>query len=72
MERSGMVEGAHGPSGGEVGPLHHPTGGPPPRAGEDFKKSCHSAASSVSARPWTISSEQSRIVGLARQIALVR
>ncbi len=22
---------------GEVGPLHHPTGGPPPRNGEDFE-----------------------------------
>ncbi|HEU4810481.1 MAG TPA: tRNA pseudouridine(55) synthase TruB [Sphingomicrobium sp.] len=34
--RSGLVEGAHGLSGGESGPLHHAPHGPPPRPGEDF------------------------------------
>ncbi len=36
--RSGVVEGAHGGSGGEVGPLHHSSHGPPPRAGEDLRE----------------------------------
>ena len=34
--RSGVVEGAHGRSGGEAGPLHHAPHGPPPRCGEDL------------------------------------
>ncbi|HET7575196.1 MAG TPA: UDP-N-acetylmuramoyl-L-alanine--D-glutamate ligase [Sphingomicrobium sp.] len=34
--RSGVVEGAHRGSGGEVGPLHHASHGPPPRSGEDL------------------------------------
>ncbi len=34
--RSGVVEGAHVGSGSTVGPLHHPSDGPPPRSGEDF------------------------------------
>ena len=33
--RSGVVEGAHGRSGGEAGPLPHPSDGPPPRPGEE-------------------------------------
>ena len=36
MERSGMVEGVHGRSSRETGPLHRPSDGPPPRSGEDF------------------------------------
>jgi ATP-dependent DNA helicase DinG len=37
--RSGGVEGAHGGSGEEVGPLHRPAApaGPPPRSGEDLE-----------------------------------
>ena len=54
-----------------LGPLHQVTLGPPPRAGEEFSKRPHSAASAYSA-PWINSSEQRRIVGLARQMALVR
>jgi hypothetical protein len=41
MKRSGMVEGAHVGSGGEVGPLHHAPHGPPPRSGEDFERPHH-------------------------------
>jgi phage terminase large subunit-like protein len=33
-----MVEGAHGRSGGEAGPLHRSSSGPPPRSGEEFKR----------------------------------
>src|SRR3954447_23851441 len=48
--------GAHGGCGGEVGPLHHPSDGPPPRFGEDFKERGHSAAS-LNWTPRTSSSE---------------
>jgi hypothetical protein len=34
--RSGVVEGAHVSPCITVGPLHHPSDGPPPRAGEDL------------------------------------
>src|SRR4051812_49906614 len=34
--RSGVVEGAHGRSAGEVGPLHQASSGPPPRSGEEL------------------------------------
>ena len=71
MKRSGMVVGAHGGSGGEVGPLHRTSCGSPPRPGEDLKKPPHSAAS-LNWTPRTSSSEQRCIVGLARQMALVR
>ena len=71
MKRSGMVVGAHGVCGEEVGPLHHPPDGPPPRSGEDLRTPPHSAAS-LNWTPRTSSSEQRCIVGLARQMALVR
>jgi ribonuclease R len=32
------VEGSHGGSGGEAGPLHHPSDGFPPRAGQDLRE----------------------------------
>jgi len=34
--RSGVVEGAHPSAASSTGPLHHPSGGPPPRFGEDL------------------------------------
>jgi UDP-N-acetylmuramoylalanine--D-glutamate ligase len=34
--RSGVVEGAHLSAASTVGPLHHPSDGPPPRSGEDL------------------------------------
>ncbi|MFL6856324.1 MAG: DNA-packaging protein [Allosphingosinicella sp.] len=36
--RSGVVEGARARRGGEVGPLHHASHGPPPRPGEELKR----------------------------------
>ncbi|MFL6857666.1 MAG: DNA-packaging protein [Allosphingosinicella sp.] len=36
--RSGVVEGAQLRSGGEAGPLHRSSSGPPPRAGEDLRR----------------------------------
>jgi light-independent protochlorophyllide reductase subunit B len=42
--RSGVVEGAHvsdAPPGREVGPLHQPSAGPPPRSGEELRPSAN-------------------------------
>jgi phage terminase large subunit-like protein len=33
-----LTEGAHGRAASTVGPLHHPSDGPPPRPGEDFDR----------------------------------
>jgi hypothetical protein len=35
--RSGVVEGARLFAASTVGPLHHPSDGPPPRAGEELR-----------------------------------